>query len=1088
MDNIINLQRKGLYYEGYVDGERNLKKFEEDLRIETNQKFSTCSRHTRDGPSLAKKPRYKGEGKLHWSSEIGGIHIPFSGTPFRLHSVYYKECMFGTDHRKPKEKPPEPEVTDPSGNKKTPKKRVRLQPSLKRGCQAYLRIREIKMFPEYKLPADIEGMKGWQVKKLKKECLERLRADMEKGLPLSMSRYYITCPVAEAHNHPLDSMANAFAQPVHPSIIAKIQELVPQGIDTVRDVKVHLREYVRNTVCKHGPQPSESNQGYFPTNKNIRNHINIALSQQKQKFERDQESLQGQIDQWKEVDPEASFYYRPNIERGGGEGQRQSLIFVEQMAWQKRLIQRYGEVCLLFANYKTMKPAYPIFFLVVKTNVSYSTVATFIVKDETMSHVQEALNIIKSWNPNFNPTYLMCDISDAQINALEAVFPTSLVYLCDSLRQKAWEVWFKKPENGVPSSDQKALLTMLENIANSTTDEIFQNTMYKLKSNEIWQRHTKVQQYITSTWLPHQVRWVKCYRHGHFNTIVSVNHGRPIVTSIKNFKENYLSDHLDKTFSGVVGIVQNFFLPDTYQEYIRENVKLTAEFKPYDKKIPEFLHERPHEYIQHVLKGLEAAKGDFTVYKTDAAGGFHVRSVTQNEGELWHYVNFAMPSCQCVDWFLRRWVCKHFCAIFMYFPNEYNHNHLPETYLLNPYIIIDKQAIEPQKIVYDQFSIPPLPPQPDVPVVEEKEDATNFQDNADGVEVEVSEALPTLESVAAQKQNPETSTTVEEPNLRSRRTRKTRHVVKPVDSGDDEEAEATVPATLEEPLSPRSDLKKVRSECVTAISEANTAAYLCHDLAALKKSTELAKEIFRLLQSGEKFDSEFLFISRKRLKWKFKKTPYKSYKKAKTDDGKAKLPKKPRKKKPKADVPAAVGSAVSTQPAQIHFNELQNMTVMDENGENLTLINDTTLHVPSTSIPDVSSVQVVQTSLPQSTLPMEHNTAHIPLASMSHMQHGAVVSIPGGSLNHVPVSMPPGHVHHGSITIPTGHIPTVSMQQVPITMHHVPAQMHQVPVQMHHVPSSMHEIHQTGAMHIPMSHCTDETSLAARALSEIINS
>ena len=40
------------------------------------------------------------------------------------------------------------------------------------------------------------------------------------------------------------------------------------------------------------------------------------------------------------------------------------------------------------------------------------TVATFIVETEDSVSTQEALSIIKSWNPDWNPAFFMCDFAD----------------------------------------------------------------------------------------------------------------------------------------------------------------------------------------------------------------------------------------------------------------------------------------------------------------------------------------------------------------------------------------------------------------------------------------------------------------------------------------------------------------------------------------------------------------------------------------------------------------------------------------------------------------------------------------------------
>ena len=76
----------------------------------------------------------------------------------------------------------------------------------------------------------------------------------------------------------------------------------------------------------------------------------------------------------------------------------------------------------LDATYKTTRYSLPLFFLVVKTNVDYQIVATFVSESETFETISKALNVIKSWNVNFQPLYCMTDYCNEEIRALESVF------------------------------------------------------------------------------------------------------------------------------------------------------------------------------------------------------------------------------------------------------------------------------------------------------------------------------------------------------------------------------------------------------------------------------------------------------------------------------------------------------------------------------------------------------------------------------------------------------------------------------------------------------------------------------------------
>ena len=111
----------------------------------------------------------------------------------------------------------------------------------------------------------------------------------------------------------------------------------------------------------------------------------------------------------------------------------QGLLFCHQTEWQRRLLMRYGnEICLLDATYKTSRYALPLFFVCVRTNVNYIVVTSFIEQSETTAAVAEALEILKEWNPDWNPRNWMVDFSEIEIKALESVFAGCKV-LCVTL-------------------------------------------------------------------------------------------------------------------------------------------------------------------------------------------------------------------------------------------------------------------------------------------------------------------------------------------------------------------------------------------------------------------------------------------------------------------------------------------------------------------------------------------------------------------------------------------------------------------------------------------------------------------------------
>jgi hypothetical protein len=55
--------------------------------------------------------------------------------------------------------------------------------------------------------------------------------------------------------------------------------------------------------------------------------------------------------------------------------------------------------------------------IVVKTNVRYIPVAEFVTEDETSKSIQEALHILKTWNPDWCSADIILYYSETENNA-----------------------------------------------------------------------------------------------------------------------------------------------------------------------------------------------------------------------------------------------------------------------------------------------------------------------------------------------------------------------------------------------------------------------------------------------------------------------------------------------------------------------------------------------------------------------------------------------------------------------------------------------------------------------------------------------
>lgn len=164
----------------------------------------------------------------------------------------------------------------------------------------------------------------------------------------------------------------------------------------------------------------------------------------------DQENVASKVKAWTSTKEDDNIFFRPRlheepdeddtheiIDDGNDDGKEEpvyltrhtkghdgkTLLFVHQNAWQRRLLQRYGnDVCLLDATYKTTKYALPLFFVAVKTNVDYQIVASFVTENESTESIAEALGVVSDWNPGWCPKYFFTDLCEQEINAIETTF------------------------------------------------------------------------------------------------------------------------------------------------------------------------------------------------------------------------------------------------------------------------------------------------------------------------------------------------------------------------------------------------------------------------------------------------------------------------------------------------------------------------------------------------------------------------------------------------------------------------------------------------------------------------------------------
>jgi len=156
-----------------------------------------------------------------------------------------------------------------------------------------------------------------------------------------------------------------------------------------------------------------------------------------------------------------------------------------------------------------MKYELALFFLCVRTNVGYSVVAEFIVQEESAEKIAEALGVIKQWNPSWNPSFFMTDYSEAELLAIEQVFPSTKSFLCDFHREQAWERWVRDHKHGLTKEQGEELLQLLRACASEESsdpssgypvDHSFQQRVTELKASSLW-KNDGVKNWLSTKWL-----------------------------------------------------------------------------------------------------------------------------------------------------------------------------------------------------------------------------------------------------------------------------------------------------------------------------------------------------------------------------------------------------------------------------------------------------------------------------------------------------------------------------------------------------------------------------------------------------------
>ena len=109
--------------------------------------------------------------------------------------------------------------------------------------------------------------------------------------------------------------------------------------------------------------------------------------------------------------------------------------------------------------------------------------------------------VIKEWNPAWKPQLWMTDYSEAELLAIQQVFPEANIFLCDFHRERCWQQWVRDKNHGLNSEDGALLLSQLRKMAYAENVANYNDAEEQLRQSELWTTRPHVRAWLEGKWL-----------------------------------------------------------------------------------------------------------------------------------------------------------------------------------------------------------------------------------------------------------------------------------------------------------------------------------------------------------------------------------------------------------------------------------------------------------------------------------------------------------------------------------------------------------------------------------------------------------
>ena len=555
------------------------------------------------------------------------------------------------------------------GGSEASKRQRHCQMTKKVGCPATLTMYEVLIANCE--DADFDDELSWKVR------IATQQIELQRFIVVFLPRYH------EGHEigH---SSASCVSRSWHPDVRAKLTSLLIDGIRDTDEMMALLKQYVETDLCAtYSTKPHVDDRRYYPLRTDIRNAIAYDLKEKKVLIKPNEDQLMELFQQWAEIDPpDGHILYRPST-FSEVEGQ-QNLLLVYQSSNQNYLMRRYGTE-LLFVDEST---AYgiPVFFLSVKTNCVYHVVAFFVMTVSNVASITEGLAAVKSWIPDVEPRFVVCDQDKQHSIAVQTTWPNAHLLMCDFCREQDWMQWLDKEENGLQQHKQE-ILTHLRQIADASNKEEFAAAEHRFIYSSWYMDSLPLQLYYSEHYLPVVEQWVQYYRHGlHIRIDASNASERREGLVRKHYQQSGTANVAVNVVTLVSSIKQT--LDTMWQDYCRANVAQVSSENDHMEDAVSHLVNRPHSFCNLQLKAYHKAKrflqqcSDVSSWfrrLENSAGTFLVKDFNPAINK-WHKVELSGdPSCSCSSFLKHKMPCQHFYAVFAVY-DDVSWLSLPDSY------------------------------------------------------------------------------------------------------------------------------------------------------------------------------------------------------------------------------------------------------------------------------------------------------------------------------------------------------------------------------------------------------------------------